>query len=781
MDWLRNNPFINPNRQQRALMSPEEECDPSACYDSFREHWQQVLKIIQRNQQLPSHDDVLGVVNHLEQMVSLLLYDIKKFKQIAIPLATSQCLEYLLSENLLDKLYEWGTRTGQYVNAVKLEQLKLYDMLVSQSRHLLLVHEPFLRPLLKLLESCQKDVPPRATEKILVGLLYQLCILLMQNVDLVDLFIKKEQRSKFVIFNILINFVHRDDSIGMQARDALLLCMSLSKKKKSIADVILDQSNLCILLASGLGGLYSVLPHVLTDITVPDWYRLTPDDVKDIKDLSTFITSLEFCNAVAQVAHPTIANDLQEFMHRGFLIPILGPALLQTSIGEQITATAYLELILRTVTHPGLLYPLLQFLLQMEYDGQRLLLILMKRINSEPQLSLVALALFESLIDLNCEDVMLELVFQYLSPCLHLMLSQRRLLLPLDPQCQNFERLLALAPSCCEAPSMSPQLDGRPVHWNHYGGQQSLYGNFHAYLCDARTKINLCQVACAQWSNAYTGCENIDNNASVNSLGESSGYASLKMKTENSDETLPTWQVSQSSIQNRKLYMENRKIVEDDCLKASGTAGPFLTILLEKLKLLLNNTFYVNLHLTGLISRLAVYSQPLLRTYLLDHSLVLQPNVPSLFQIIGALKQTIDEYMFRQPDRLSLIEQAKSFMLEREARLVNARRNERVDRNSLYSNTTNETEQPFQRNSPKRRSLTSSLSSISNMFTRRPSQIETTIPLTNHSEEVETNIYPKFNEAQHVAVCAVLLDEWVKELAALAQEHTISQLAAFLK
>lgn len=50
MDWLRNNPFIGQPRPQRALMSPEEECDPSACYDSFREHWQQVLKIIQRNQ-----------------------------------------------------------------------------------------------------------------------------------------------------------------------------------------------------------------------------------------------------------------------------------------------------------------------------------------------------------------------------------------------------------------------------------------------------------------------------------------------------------------------------------------------------------------------------------------------------------------------------------------------------------------------------------------------------------------------------------------------------------
>lgn len=117
-------------------------------------------------------------------------------------------------------------------------------------------------------------------------------------------------------------------------------------------------------------------------------------------------------------------------------------------------------------------------------------------------------------------------------------------------------------------------------------------------------------------------------------------------------------------------------------------------------------------------------------------------------------------------------------MLDREARLVNARRNERVDRNSLFSTpSTNENEQSFQRNSPKRRSLTY----LTGIFGRRPSQIETTIPLTNHSEEVENNVYPKFNEAQHVAVCAVLLDEWVKELAALAQEHTISQLAAFFK
>lgn len=800
MDWLRNNSFIGLTRQQpRALLSTDEEYDPTACYDSFKEHWQQAFKIIQRSQQLPSHDDVLGVVNHLEQMVTLLIYEVQKIDQITLPISTtSRCLEHLISENILDKLFEWGIRTGKYTNAVRLEQLKLYETLVSQSRHLLLVHEPFLRPMLKLLQSCQGEVFPKDVEKRLVTLLYQLCVLLMQNVDLLDLFFSRDQsNSKFIIFSLLIPFVHREDSVGMQARDALLLCMTLSKKNKNVGVYIAEHSNICVLLASGLSGLYSVLPHVLSDIVALDWHRLTPDDVNDIKDLSTFVTSLEFSNAVAQVAHPMVRRQLQEFLYRGFLIPVLGPALLQTTVGEKIAATAYLELILRTVTNPGLLYPLLQFLLQQQYDSQRLLHILIQRMNSEDHLCLVTIALFETMVDINCEDLMLELVFQHLQPCLHLMLSQRRKLLPLDPHCHSFEKLLLLAPSCCETAGTSPRLDGKNIHWNHYGGQQSLYGNYHAYLCDARNKIAVCQIACSQWGNLYTGCDNSvtqDTNLSESanslpSLGESSGYESLKIKVDEaideSNASLPIWQISQATVSDTNTSKQcnlNGQISDNsEQISSTGTAGPFLTVILGKLNNMVSNSLYVNLHLTGLISRLAVYSQPLLRTYLLDHSLVLQPDVPSLFQIIGSLKQKVDEYMSRQSDSSNLISHARNFLLERETRLVNARRNAVDSRNSVVSTTSTESLEPFQRNGPKRRSFTSSLSSFSTMFGRRPSQIETSLPLVAPQEDTQTFIHPKFTESQHIALCAVLLDEWVKELAALAQEHTIAQLAALFK
>ena len=52
-----------------------------------------------------------------------------------------------------------------------------------------------------------------------------------------------------------------------------------------------------------------------------------------------------------------------------------------------------------------------------------------------------------------------------------------------------------------------------------------------------------------------------------------------------------------------------------------------------KLEGLMQNSLYVNLLCTGLIARLAAYPQPLLRSLLLNHTLVFQPTVKSLIQV----------------------------------------------------------------------------------------------------------------------------------------------------
>lgn len=50
---------------------------------------------------------------------------------------------------------------------------------------------------------------------------------------------------RFLLFSLLVPFVHREGFIGQQARDALLLCMSMSKKNDLVGSYIAEYSNVC--------------------------------------------------------------------------------------------------------------------------------------------------------------------------------------------------------------------------------------------------------------------------------------------------------------------------------------------------------------------------------------------------------------------------------------------------------------------------------------------------------------------------------------------------------
>ncbi|KAF4528378.1 hypothetical protein B566_EDAN016912 [Ephemera danica] len=388
MSWLRNSPIRVSFNRRASSTSPPKDCDPLACFESFRRHWQQAHDIIvktQANADGPSPDDVLGVVNNLEQLMSLLLLELKGPGNSE---EQQHCLEHLLSENVLERLLMWSRLTSRY-NNLRLEQLKLYEMLLSNApQRQLLIHEPFLRPLLSLLSSCANEYFPPDTEKRLILLLNQLCVCLMQNPALLDLFFTSENGpGRFLIFGLLIPYVHREGGIGHQARDAMLLCMSLSKKNELLGRYIATHSNVCPVLATGLSGLFSRLPRKLA-IETEDWHSFTPDDVNEMPELTLFLNSLEFCNAVVQVAHPLVQSQMLEFVYHGFLVPVVGPALLQSIEEELVATTAYLDLFLRSVTEPGLLQTFLRFLLTNHYDGERVIDKMIQRLGSKSRVTL---------------------------------------------------------------------------------------------------------------------------------------------------------------------------------------------------------------------------------------------------------------------------------------------------------------------------------------------------------------------------------------------------------
>lgn len=901
MSWLKNNNFSF-NRQPSRPLDPKTEYNASACYQSFCKHWQQAHDIIVKSQphQASIHEDVLGVVSHLEHLATLLLFELEGREalnagtvNITPGPSPATCLEYLLSENLLDKLYEWSANTGRYQNVVRLEQLKIYSLLVTHYGSQLLAAEPFLRPQLKLLASCRNDLLATDVETRLISLLGQLCVVLMQNMRYVDLFFisapgPQTSQPDFIIVSLLLSCVHREGSVGGRARDALLLCACMSARSDALAHYMLHDSNVCPVLATGLSGLYSLLPRTLGPCP-GGWHRLTPDDVNSVHKLALFINSLEFCNAVAQVAHPSIKRHLLDFLYQGFLVPVMGPALLQTRGGalqsgaaEQVGAAAYLELSLRSVTARGLLRTLLRFLMQCTYDGVRVLDVMWQRLEADSQLTLVTLALMETLIELNCEDVMLELVFKYLLDS-HQQPRAR-------PDAEAFrdaaDVLLGLVPSCCmrvaERASVAVATRMVAAEGGNRGGRrslgsageqsivmdmlvpetkisyglnsnESLYGNYHSYLCDARRKLKACALACSQWScqydgtsapnlldivndfrhehanlfrsgdpvpNGYSSGKDLD---SLPSIGESSGYESFKYSRTDGESPVEEgycedemsefaeesfWKVSTTS-KNVGSEMELDRLVLGGGKRPNEelNIGPLLKTLLNKVSTMLSADLYVNLRVTGLVTRLAVFPSPVLATLLLCPG-GLQPGAINLFQILSNLKQEIEAVTSTAEPGLvrSLVEEARIYLVRRELALANARRDALVHANTVSvqnattsfssghvghstpraSPTAHTQDSPFRRSEPKRRSLSSSFTAMfrsklagASPSTPTPASPHTPPPTSrsspafDHDSPTQRDTYWQSSTLHRATLLAVLLDEWLQELSAVAREHSL--------
>ncbi|XP_034544617.1 protein FAM160A1 [Notolabrus celidotus] len=546
----------NGNRDGQSLVLKG--VDPETCMIVFKNHWAQVVKILEKHDPLRSSstlsslsvinlstgssssprfgpipgDEASAVQNYVEHMLFLLIEE-----ESGQAGAMGPILEFVVMENVMERLFVWSLRR-EFTDDMKLEQLKMYEMLVGQAHQPLLHHKPILRPLMMLLSSCSGTTAPRV-EAELVLLLNQLCCVLAKDTSVLELFFHTSEdqgATNFLIFSLLIPFIHREGTVGQQARDALLLIMSLSAENERVAKHIAENTFFCPVLATGLSGLYSSLP---TKLEVPneEWHCLHREDWLRMPSLVQFLNSLEFCNAVIQVAHPDIRDQLVGYIYNGFLVPVLAPALHKLTLEEVMTTTAYLELFLRSVSEPALLQTFLSFILLHQHENVHILDTLVSRINTPFQLGTVSLALFRTLIGLYCEDVMLQLVLRYLIPCNHIMLSQRRVVRERDCYSVSAAKILALTPSCC-SPDQSPpplrQLEsilfskgaempnatGTPEEKETFleahdgsgnsctiGSEIYLDVSYLHYLYDAHLSISSCIRACQAWSAPYDGEE----------------------------------------------------------------------------------------------------------------------------------------------------------------------------------------------------------------------------------------------------------------------------------
>ncbi|XP_061057349.1 FHF complex subunit HOOK-interacting protein 1B isoform X4 [Eubalaena glacialis] len=765
MNWLSRLASRGPGHRvpQGASLQTPVMADPETCLMVFKNHWSQVVRILERQgpRAAPGGaDDLSAVCNHTYQMLTLLAED----RAVpSAPTAPGPLLEFALREDLLTRVLTWQLQwdeLGDGVEERRAEQLKLFEMLVSEARQPLLRHSPVREALLILLDACGRPVPSSpALDEGLVLLLSQLCVCLAREPSLLEFFLQPPPEPgaapRLLLFSRLVPFVHREGTLGQQARDALLLLMALSAGSPTVGRYIADHSYFCPVLATGLSALYSSLPRKI-EVPGDDWHCLRREDWLGVPALALFMNSLEFCNAVIQVAHPLVQKQLVDYIHNGFLVPVMGPALHKTSVEEMIASTAYLELFLRSISEPALLRTFLRFLLLHRHDTHTILDTLVARIGSNSRLCMVSLSLFRTLLNLSCEDVLLQLVLRYLVPCNHVMLSQKPAVRDVDLYGRAADKFLSLIPRCCRHRASSPP---RPEHasWAR-GGPSREAGRREDTTGPGSPSVDSSSVVTVPRASTPSRLALF---LRQQSLGGSESPAPAPRS--------PGLAASPASSPGRRPSP-----VEEP--------GPFMAVLFAKLENMLQNSVYVNFLLTGLVAQLACHPQPLLRSFLLNTNMVFQPSVKSLLQVLGSVKNKIESFAASQEDFPALLSKAKKYLIAR--------------------GKLDWTEGPAAGSAPRRSDslVKSRRPSLGELLLRhahsptrarqaaqmalQPGRDGTGLGLGGGSPGASTPVLPPRGGApdrqgealrvKNAVYCAVIFPEFLKELAAISQAHAVT-------
>ncbi|KAG7257141.1 hypothetical protein CRUP_008686 [Coryphaenoides rupestris] len=713
--------------------------DPDTCMMVFKNHWTQVLRILDKHEPsrcgaqsffsglsgatpgagggggvlrlppIPS-DEASAVHNYVEHMLYLLMEE-----EPGRGGAMGPILELVVVEGVMERLFLWSLRR-QLTVELKLEQLRMYQMLLGHAHQPLLHHKPILKPLMVLLASCAGSPTGRhhveaeqvqqveaeqvqQVEAELVSLLQQLCVSVVRDPAVLEMVFHSTQdqgAADFLLFSLLIPYTHRS--------------------------VWSPQ-----VLATGLSGLYSALPGRL-QVYSEDWHCLEEADWLQVPALVHFLHSLEFCSAVIKVAHPSIRCQLLGYIYNGFLVPVLAPALHKLSVEEVMTTTAYLDVSLRRASsEPPLLHSFLTFIFLHTHD-QTTLHPHRRHTSRGAGVSeghSVYCGSSDSLVHDNY---------------LHYLWEARRAISMSTRACQTWSapydgfrpltleeeeggagegrgggqggeegeeltperRCRAAAPpsptdpvaagdlrggSCIPSlelewedmfkedhrPSMLSSLPGAtrpPRHIQELqrsatallrgGGAYAEDSDFQddvlvynlVALRDARTPTMLepdtSQLANSDLITFRRRVHALRRRQEEEGLEEEVDFSSWKEEEQEEEQE----EEEERSTGHRK---------QNTCF-----TGPFLSVLLSRLENLLENSISVNLLLTGILSQLASYPQPLLRGFLLNtHT----QSTHTLYQVLSSVRVQIENYVTIRPDYVSMVTQAWTFLLAKDQRV----------------------------------------------------------------------------------------------------------------
>nr|XP_060509317.1 FHF complex subunit HOOK-interacting protein 2B isoform X2 [Panthera onca] len=658
--------------------------------EAFVEHWKGITHYYIESTDENTPAKKTDIPWRLRQMLDILVYEERQ--QTAAGEA-GPCLEYLLQHKILETLCTLGK--AEYPPGMRQQVFQFFSKVLAQVQHPLLHYLNVHRPVQKLLRL-GGTVPGSQTEKEEVQFTTVLCSKIQQDPALLTYILegkkivsrKKSSKEPITLpreaasiqdkdhphskspdmspckaqalttqlpaeteepdggvgeSNLITSLIglckSKKGRVALKAQENLLLLVSVASQ--AAATYLVHSSPCCPAIVEHLCQLYQSMPTFLdpADIAALEGisWRLpsAPSDEASFpgkEALAAFLGWFDYCDHLITEAHVVVADALAKAVAEKLFMEILQPHLLHVSEQSVLTSTALLTAMLRQLRSPALLQEAVAFLLGADpqpaapEDGPRSLCahLIGHCDHLSDEISITTLRLFEELLQKPHEQVLRSLVLCNL--------EGRHYVARGSPEPESYEDTLDLE----EDPyftdgflnsSFQPSAKPPPAPATNSDGKTAVTEIVNSFLClvpeEAKTSAFL----------EETGYDTYVHDA----------YGLFQ---ECSSRVAPWgWPLGPTPLD---LHEPERPFFE----------GHFLRMLFDRMSRILeqvvNRTgpwlqgykpYSLNLQVTSVLSRLALFPHPLIHEYLLDPYINLAPGCRSLFsvlvRVIGDLMQRI--------------------------------------------------------------------------------------------------------------------------------------------
>ncbi|XP_069473838.1 FHF complex subunit HOOK-interacting protein 2B isoform X2 [Ambystoma mexicanum] len=580
--------------------------------EAFTEHWKGITSYYIETTDENRRAQETDIPWRLKQMLDILVYE---EKQHQLDGEAGPCMEYLLQHKILETLGTLGK--AQYPPGMKQQVLLFFSRVLGQVQRPLLHYINVHRPVQKLIRLGGDALGPSA-EKEESQFLTAVCIKIKQDPSLLTHILEKSR-------------------LALKSRENLLLLISVAQQGEEVR--LLEANGLSHLVAERLCDLYtavsdSVHPTDITTMEKVNWRSPSaPDDGEGFPGkevLEGFLLWMDFCDHLVRAAHPLLASALSKALSDRLFYGLLQPQLLQMSEYGILTSTAVITALVRQITAPALLEEMVFFLLGSERQSETptdshhrhpLRDQLIEHCNHlSDEISIATLRLFENLLWKPHEQIIYNLVLRNL--------EGRRYM----------------------THGVQWQEERSPVEHDLFEGTEEFEED--PYFMDGFPDVRFAvpkksmQIPVPARSQGKVEANQIVNSflclvpdeAKTSQHLEEAGYDTYV------HDALELFQECCNNVSSWD-WPRAPQPLETTIPEAEFFEGHFLNVLFNRMAGILDQPYELNLQVTSVLSKLALFPHPHMHEYLLDPYVNLAPGCRSLFsvlvRVIGDLMQRI--------------------------------------------------------------------------------------------------------------------------------------------